>query len=238
MNPKLPSWDGDWKSFLDYKLAAELGLDGIKEDDKATLAPRLARNLTGKAWEACADIDREKLRKPDGLDYLLGFLKKKRGKQQVDVLGEAFEKYFQSNDVMRREQENLNDFEQRLAVYMRDIQRALQEISNSVQVPTELYGWFLLNKHIRLDPSDVATLKSHTASYKLDDVMTALRKMWGGDSLQQKDAEKKKHSAKTYMATPDENNQDYGVWWNEDLSLIHISEPTRLESKSRMPSSA
>jgi hypothetical protein len=34
--------------------------------------------------------------------------------------------------------------------------------------------------------------------------------------LQQKDAEKKKHSSKTYVMTNDEEDQDYGVWWNED----------------------
>ena len=104
INPKLPTWDGDWKIFSDYKLAAQLERDGMKDDDKPTLAPRLTRNFTGKAWEAWADIDREKLKKADGLDYLLKFLKEKRGKQHVDILGEAFEKYCQSNDVLRCDQ--------------------------------------------------------------------------------------------------------------------------------------
>ena len=140
VNPKLPTWDGDWKSFTDYRLACQLELDGLKEDDQITLAPRLARNLTGKAWEACMDIDRAELRKKDGLTYLLDFLKKRRGKQQVDVLGEPFEKYFQSSEVTRRDKESLNDFEQRLAVYTRDIKRALQEMGTSTEVPPEIYG--------------------------------------------------------------------------------------------------
>ncbi|CAE7762910.1 unnamed protein product, partial [Symbiodinium pilosum] len=127
-NPKLPTWDGDWRTFSDYKLACWLEYDGLKPDDQVTLAPRLTRNLTGKAWEACADIDREKLRKEKGLEYLLEFLKGKRGKQQVDILGEAFEKYFQSGEVVRKDKESLNDFEQRLAVFTRDIERALTEL--------------------------------------------------------------------------------------------------------------
>ena len=106
-NPKLPTWDGDWRSYAAYKLMCQLESDGMKEEDRATLAPRLARNLTGKAWEACVDIDREKLKKADGLDYLLQFLKAKRGKQQVDILGEAFEKYFNSGDAIRLEKETL-----------------------------------------------------------------------------------------------------------------------------------
>ena len=219
-NPKLPTWNGDWKTYSDFKLACFLELDGLKDDEQITLAPRLARNLTGKAWEACLDIDREKLREKKGLEYLLEFLKKKRGKQQVDVLGEAFEKYFQSADVIRHDKENLNDYEQRLQVYFRDIQRALSEIGATEKVPSEIYGWFLLNKHIRLEPSDVATLKSQSSSYKLEDVMTALRKMWGGESLVQKDQERKRSSAagRAYFGNEegDEDEADQSVWWADD----------------------
>ncbi|CAE7718634.1 unnamed protein product [Symbiodinium sp. CCMP2592] len=218
INPKLPSWDGDWKTFADYKLACWLEHDGLKQDEQVTLAPRLARNLTGKAWEACLEIEREKLRKEGGLQYLLDYLKGKRGKQQVDILGEAFEKYFQSGEVMRRDKETLNDYEQRLTNFTRDIERALKELGTDVKVPTEIYGWFLLNKHIRLEPSDIATLKSQTASYKLSDVLSALRKMWGGDSLCLKDQERRR-VAKAYLALQeyeDEADEDGGVWWNDE----------------------
>ena len=215
INPKLPTWDGDWRTFSDYRLAAQLEFDGLKDDDQKTLAPRLARNLTGKAWEACLDINRESLRKADGLDYLLKFLKQKRGKQQVDMLGEAFEKYFQSNEIVRQDRENLNDYEQRLTVFTRDIERALSEIDSNVKVPTEIYGWFLLNKHLRLDPSDVATLKSQTASYKLVDVMSALRKMWGGDSLTQKDQERRRAGNRAYLAADYDDEDKGSAWWNE-----------------------
>ena len=122
INPKLPSWDGDWRTFDDYKLACQLEYDGLKEEDLVTLAPRLTRNLTGKAWEACTEVDRAKLRKPDGLDYLLGFLRQKGGKKQVDILGEAFEKYFQNAEVLREDKECLNDCEQRMSTFTRDIE--------------------------------------------------------------------------------------------------------------------
>ena len=219
-NPKLPTWDGNWRTFSDYRLACYLELDGLKREDHETLAPRLARNLTGKAWEACLDIDRQELRKEKGVDYLLTYLKQKRGKQQVDILGEAFEKYFQSSEVVRQDKENLNDYEQRLQVYLRDIDRALKELGGADQrVPSEIYGWFLLNKHIRLEHSDVATLKSQTATYKLEDVLKALRKMWGGDSLILKDQERKRnhHATKTYLVEDDDDDDDgdQTVWWNE-----------------------
>ena len=231
-NPKLPTWDGDWRSFSDYKLACWLEHDGLKQEDQITLAPRLTRNLTGKAWEACVDIDREKLRKEKGLEYLLEFLKGKRGKQQVDILGEAFEKYFQSGEVVRKDKENLNDFEQRLAVFTRDIERALTELGVTDKVPSEIYGWFLLNKHVRLEPSDVATLKSQTASYKLPDVLQALRKMWGGESLVVKDGER--HRGKAYMAVPEDGGDDdyEPVWFgdeDEQAEDVEAEEPSETE---------
>ena len=148
---------------------------------------------------------------------MLDFLKKKRGKQQVDVLGEAFEKYFQSSEVIRHDKENLNDYEQRLQVFLRDIQRALSEIGATEKVPTEIYGWFLLNKHIRLEPSDVATLKSQSASYTLEDVLKALRKMWGGESLTQKDQERRRTATagRAYYGQEeaDDEEDETGVWW-------------------------
>ena len=187
----------------------------IKQEDQATLAPRLARNLTGKAWEACLDIDREKLRAEKGLEYLLDFLKQKRGKQQVDVLGEAFEKYFQSPEVIRHDKESLN------------------EIGATQKVPTEIYGWFLLNKHIRLEPSDVATLKSQASSYKLEDVMAALRKMWGGESLVHKDQERRRTTAagRAYYGNEeaDDEEDDSAVWWADDEEMTEEDEAAENE---------
>jgi hypothetical protein len=66
VNPKLPTWDGNWKTYADYRFACLLELDGCKEDEKRLLAPRLVRNLSGQAWECCLDVDRT-----NGLDYML-----------------------------------------------------------------------------------------------------------------------------------------------------------------------
>lgn len=140
VNPKLPSWDGSWKSFADYKFAVELELDGCKDDDKPLLAPRLVRNLTSRAWEACLDIDRTYLRKASGVEYLLTFLQEKRGKQEVDLLGDSLQQYFQSGQALRKEGEALNDFEQRHAVYVRDIRKAMADLGCKEEVPSEIHG--------------------------------------------------------------------------------------------------
>ena len=116
--------------------------------------------------------------------------------QKVNVLGEALEKYFASGGAVRQDKESLNDFEQCLAVHFRDIKRALAELgSGTSEAPSEIY--------VRLEASDIATLKAQTASYKLPDVMIVLRKMWGGESLSVKDQDRRR-TAKAYVAASDE----------------------------------
>ena len=66
-----------------------------------------------------------------------------------------------------------------------------------------------------MDPSGVATVKSHAASYRFEDVITAMRKMWGGESLAEKDGECKRRfgGAKTYMAMPSAEDPDEDAVW-------------------------
>ena len=209
INPKLPTWSGDWKSFPDYRFAALLELDGCKEEDRVLLAPKLVRNLSGRAWEACLEINRDRLKTKDGVEYLLEYLKAKRGKQEVDLLGDALEHYFQTGEAVRREGECLNDFEQRHAVLVRDVAKAMVELGIKDTVPTEIYGWFVINRLMRLDYSDVAVIKPQSPSYKLEDVMNSLRKMWGGDSLTAKDQERKRgYVNKAYMTTNETENDE------------------------------
>lgn len=216
INPKLPTWSGDWKNFPDYRFAALLELDGCKEDERIHLAPKLVRNLSGRAWEACLEINRERLKTKDGVEYLLDYLKGKRGKQEVDLLGDALEHYFQTGEAVRREGECLNDFEQRHAVLVRDIAKAMIELGIKDTVPTEIYGWFVINRLLRLDYSDVAVIKAQSTSYKLEDVMNSLRKMWGGDSLTSKDQERKRsYVGKNYMATNEEENE-----YDDEASIL------------------
>ena len=213
VNPKLPTWNGEWRSFSDYKLAVELEADGQKPD-LPYLAPRLVRNLTGRAWEACVDIDREKLKAEKGYQYLLQYLRDKRGKQHVDLLGDALGKYFQSGDAIRKDAENLADYDLRHSALLRDMTKAMKEVGASNTVPSEIFGWFVVNHYLRLDPSDAATVKSMASSYKIEDIMVALRRMWGGESLAEKDLEKKRRtgSAKTYLATSEPDMGEGAIW--------------------------
>ena len=109
------------------------------------------------------------------------------------------------------------DYELSHAALLRDMTKALREVGSTSAVPPETFGWFALNQFVRMDPStsDVATVKSHAASYKFEDVMMAMRKMWGGESLAEKDGERKRRfgGAKTYMAMPSAEDPDEDAVW-------------------------
>ena len=47
--------------------------------------------LTGRAWECCLEVDRNQLKTPTGVEFLLEHLRAKRGNQQVDLLGDALQ---------------------------------------------------------------------------------------------------------------------------------------------------
>jgi len=215
INPKLPTWDGTWGSWADYKLQVELEIDSTSTDDLERLGPKLVRNLTGKAWEAITDIDRKKLKHKEGVSYLLTYLAEKRGRQKVDLLGEALGAYFQKPDVSRRDGEPWSDYETRHDAYIREINKALREIGSSTTVPTEIFGWFMLHQFLKLEPSDVATIKSVAATYKLEDIYTAMRRLWGGEALPLRDAERKKAKmTKTFMVdNPDDRMTT--AWFND-----------------------
>ena len=100
---KYPSWDGDWAKWQDYhQLRVELKADGMKQEHLPLLGPCLASNLTGWAFEAIVEINRTELKKENGHKYLLSFLEKTRGKEKIDLLGEALQEFFVKKDVSQR----------------------------------------------------------------------------------------------------------------------------------------
>ncbi len=189
---KLPSWNGEWTRWSDYQLRVGLKADGTKEEDLVLLAPRLAANLTGRAFDAIAEIDREKLKKKDGFKYLLEYLEKSRGKEKVDILGDAFQEFFVKRDCYRKDGEEMADYEPRFRALIRRLEKAVAEAGAGNKIPSEIFGWYLLNCYMRMEPSDVANVRGKAESYKLADVLAALQKMWSGGGLGQKDSERKK----------------------------------------------
>ena len=182
-NPKYPTWD----RWLDYHLRVELRADGMKQEELPFLGPRLASNLSGRAFDAISDIEREKLRKEEGWKYLLDFF----AKEKVDLLGDAFNEFFVKRSIYRKDGEEFVGYEPPFKMLIRKLEKALKEPGSQGQIPSELFGWYLLNSYMRMEPSDVANVRERAESYKLDHVISALQKMWSGGGLAAKDQESK-----------------------------------------------
>ena len=235
----------------------ELKADATKKEDLPQLGPRLANNLLGKAFDAIANLDREALKKEDGWAYLLKHLEATRGKTKVDLLGDAFTELFIKKDVYRRDGEELSDYESRFRILVRRVEKALTAVASSNRMPSEVFGWFLLNIYMKLDPSDTANVKAKAASYALDDVLSALNTMWSGGSLAQRDAElrrRRKESTGNYMCDgdieeevyqadevewdgePEDDNQDDGnesAWYEDEVILANFRDARRALDQAR-----
>jgi hypothetical protein len=192
-NPRLPSWSGDWATFKAFETRVSLEIDGTKKEDRSLLGPRIAKNLSAKAWEMLETVDREALRADDGADYLVKLLKDQRGKDKVDLLGDAMRDLLHKADAQRNDGEEVMDYLPRYQykTYVKAIQTAFEEINKKAAMPEEFFGWHLLTVGVRLDPS-VANVKAKAGGYGLDKVENTFKLMWSGGGLAQKDAERKK----------------------------------------------
>ena len=85
--------------------------------------------------------------------------------------------------------EELSDYESRFRILVRKVEKALTAVSWSDKMPSEVFGWLLLNVCMKLDLSDTANVKAKASTYALDDVLSTLNTMWSGGSLAQRDAE-------------------------------------------------
>ena len=206
VNPKLPSWGGDWTLFRTYEQRVGLEVDSTKKDEQPLLGPRLAKNLYGKAWEMIEDIDREKLKSETGAKYLVSFLRKQRGRDKVDLLGDAMKDLLMKQDVVRRDGEEFAEYYPRFRVYVKAVETALRELGGEKKMPPEFFGWYLLNMGMRLEPTDVAVIKSKAGSYDLAEIEGAIKKLWSGGGLSQKDQERKKWKGinKTFLVQDDQ----------------------------------
>ena len=191
-NPRLPRWGGDWTQFRGYEQRVSLEIDSTRSDELTLLGPRLAKNLYDKGWEMIEDIDRTKLKEEDGAKYLLKFLGEQRGRDKVDLLGDAMKDLLMKQDVIRKEGEEFAEYYPRFRIYTKAVEAALKELSAEKSMPAEFYGWYLLNLGMRLEPSDIAVIKAHAKTYRIEDIEGAIKKMWSGGGLSLKDQERKK----------------------------------------------
>lgn len=147
----------------------------------------------------------------------------------MDLLGDAFQEFFVKRDIYRKDGEEYNDYEQRFKSMIRKLEKALKEAGSNGQVPSEIFGWHLLNQYMRMDPSDVANVRGKADTYKMDDVIAALQKMWSGGGLAAKDAEVKQRKRSTSQAMLVEDPETEEIFQcldgeEDDLLTLELSE--------------
>lgn len=212
---KYPSWNGCWTRWQDYQLRVELKAAGTKEDELQYLGPRLASNLTGKAFESIAEINKKELQKPEGWKYLIAFLERSRGREKVDLLGDAFNEFFVRRDVYRKDGEEFSDYEPRFKTLTRRLEKALKESGSEGKLPQEVLGWYLLNCYMRMDTSDIANVRGRADSYKLDEIIKTLQKMWSGGGLAEKDKEMKRRKGGQALLVDDPQTGEDGECYQQ-----------------------
>lgn len=197
-----------------YEMKVGLEIDATKKEELKLLGPRLAKNLVKKGWELVEDVDREKLRGDKGAEYLLEHLKSHRGRDKVDLMGDALKDLFQKADVIRREGEEFSEYLPRYRTYVKAVDNAFREAGTNKEMPRDFFGWYLLNVGMRLDPSDAANIKAKTESYELEKIENTLKVMWSGGGLAQKDMDRKrfKNMGKAYLNHEEQTKEAiYGV---------------------------
>ena len=128
----------------------ELRADGMKQEELPFLGPRLASNLSGRAFDAISDVDRKKNspKKKDG-NTCCNFWQRPEPRK-VGVLGGAFNEFFVKRDIYRKGGEGFVDYEPRFKMLIRKLEKALKESGSQGQIPSELFGWYLLNCYMRM----------------------------------------------------------------------------------------
>lgn len=81
---QIATWNGDASSWLEYVKRVRLQYERTEPRKRKLLGAELASRLSGRAWDVTsAEVDHERLQKPDGAAYLLTFLEERLCKTVV-----------------------------------------------------------------------------------------------------------------------------------------------------------
>ena len=89
----IPTWDGDLRTLPEFEEDSRDYVNGTKKEERYVCASRIKRRLTGRAKQASKTALREKLENPDGVEYLLNYLKEKLGAQPITDAGRFLAKW-------------------------------------------------------------------------------------------------------------------------------------------------
>ena len=121
---QVATWNGDPVLWQDYVKRGRLQYERTPVKKRSLLGAELASRLTGRAWDVVsADLDHQRLQKPDGPAYLLQFLEQKLGKGPIPDSGQRLEDFFVR--LRRSPGQSMAEWSTQLRESYRRLQRAL-----------------------------------------------------------------------------------------------------------------
>ncbi|CAK0895531.1 unnamed protein product, partial [Prorocentrum cordatum] len=120
---KVPSWDGDPKTWRTYRRKALQYQEGTKREDRYLCGPRLEAKLTSRAEIAVERCKAGWLSRPDGVERLLAWLERRCSRQAVPDVGQELETFLIKTK--RRKLEPMQQWTDRFETGYQYLRRAL-----------------------------------------------------------------------------------------------------------------
>lgn len=170
--PRLERFDGSQPStYRRWRRKAELMLLALPNTyTKDRWGAKLLEFLAGEAEEVCEALPLDKIIKEGGHTLILEALDERYKELQKEALHNHLQEYFYGLQIKPGETFR------NMMVRLDSAYRRLRE--HSVELPTEVRGWFVLRK-LQLDSASEAMLMTHTkGSLKYEDVVQAIQAIY------------------------------------------------------------
>ena len=136
---RVPSWDGDPRTWRTYRRKALQYQEGTKREDRYLCGPRLEAKLTGRAEVAVERCKPGWLSRADGVERLLAWLERRCARQAVPDVGQELETFLIKTK--RRKMEPMQQWTDRFETGYQYLRRALaRALGQSVPVPSSSSG--------------------------------------------------------------------------------------------------
>ena len=123
---QIPTWNGEQSAWPDYVRQCRLAYETCERRKRKLLGPKLALKLTHKAWDVTYDISHERLRKSNGVKYLLNHLQERLGRTSVPDSGQKLEELFIK--LRRGHGEAFSTWASRVMEAYKNVQRSLARV--------------------------------------------------------------------------------------------------------------
>lgn len=184
----IPRWDGNLKTWEEYKQRADWYMRGTKKEDRVLLAYRLAQKLTGAAYGQRNNFKNEEMEKETGVVHLLTIL-------QANIVGNSINEVATKIIVylLIHRLPGQKSFEYFTAHddALSELEAALVAIGEEVKELPKKFVAFLFLERFGLDESEKAVVITKAGDrYNMLKVRAALQELWGDEALTAHD---KKH---------------------------------------------